>query len=236
MHLLCPFQIPGVFQNVLAFLSEPARTQTIRGVLSVLGGVLDIDVSPLLHTLSTTPPPTPPQASQPPSHVFKISSIAHVAHPRAWLYPALPWPLSVLSCIWSHSQVRRNLGMSLLFATVIVFYSCHTTHTEWEDSCEWTGELLTFDLEWTLTFTMIIVLCPILVWACWEHSGCPAAGFRDPHKPLLHGRYIANIHPKWFFITWHSWGKNGTLITHRVFYLVLFARSSPLFCDTLLIW
>ena len=71
------FKIPGVFQNVLPCLSEPVRSQTIRGVLSVLGGVLDIDVSPLLHTLSTTPPPTPPQARQP-SHVSMVSYIAQM--------------------------------------------------------------------------------------------------------------------------------------------------------------
>ena len=82
-HLIYFVPFPGVFQNVLAFLSEPVRSQTIRGVLSVLGGVLDIDVSPLLHTLSTTPPPTPPQASQP-RHVSMVSYDIAPEHTRTW--------------------------------------------------------------------------------------------------------------------------------------------------------
>ena len=111
--ILVPF--PGVFQNVLAFLSEPVRSQTIRGVLSVLGGVLDIDVSPLLHTLSTTPPPTPPQASQP-SHVSMVSYDIAPEHTRTWQWARGCSISLVIAAVPLHGWTNRynDLRISIL--------------------------------------------------------------------------------------------------------------------------
>lgn len=53
----------GVFQHLLPSLSSPLPVHLASSVFTVLGAVLDRDITPLLHTLTSTPPHTPPQVN-----------------------------------------------------------------------------------------------------------------------------------------------------------------------------
>ena len=74
----------GVFQHLLPSLPPSSHPHLTNSVFSVLVRVLGTDLSPLLHTLTSTPPPTPPlhtlTPSPPPPQVGQTACYSTVWH------------------------------------------------------------------------------------------------------------------------------------------------------------
>lgn len=98
------------------------------------------------------------------------------------LQPTFALPFTAL-LYWSHSLTRRGLATRVLLMLTNVFSPLQDEKTT--DNSLVGFWPLTW---WALNFDGIFCSCIIPVWAHWEHTECPAVGFRDSSQPLLYWR------------------------------------------------
>ena len=177
--------------------------------MSLLAAVLDIDVSPLLHTLSTTPPPTPPQVR--PSLT------------TSW-YAADRWFTGCELCIgqWTSGSKRYNSCESLQPTLPFLLLPCCTGLTlwpgeVWQQGCLWCWLMCSPHCRMKRQLTivwLVFYLWPGELWTLMAYFGLVSSQCEHIENTLsaqqLALEVLANL-----CYTEGKWSQNCQLWSHR---------------------